>query len=142
MFKKFRKMTTLALVLALILAMSATDFAADSFDEIWYAEDYTNIVDASARIESDRTYGEINSSSNAGEVYLEYYYYYLDGGVQTLSGIWNASDIDHVYACSANVGTNNMKRAYYTFFAYVPTDVGDSYYNPDPVELYYSTNIK
>ena len=132
---------THALVLAMLLTVSATVFAVDTFSEVWYAADNQTTVDASAKIEEHRTYGDIFSSGNQGEVYIEFYYtyylYYPDNPFR--SDIDFRSDTDWASVDSGVMEAYTMKNAYYTFHAYVPTDFGDSYYGPESVELEYPT---
>lgn len=68
MLKKFRKVTTLALALAMIFAMSANVFALDSWGETWYTSDPDIKVEYYAEITANDTQGTIDSWDNQGEV--------------------------------------------------------------------------
>ena len=135
MLKKFRKMITLALTLALILAVSASVFAVNTWSDIWTASDGT-IVEYYATINTERTYGYILSDSNQGEVNTELTFIHnLSGNPETGYLGWN--DIDYAYVTTVgltNIGS--LEAAYYSFSAYVPTENGDEYFESGSVELY------
>ena len=142
MLKKFRKVTILALALVMIFAMSANAFAATSFREQWFANDYAANAVAYADIEEYRTYGGISTSTRSGEAYAALVYEYYIGDPENPNN-WDDSilieDIgtDEAYVDSGDTGAYAVGRAFYEFYAYVTTLEGDDFYCPDMVVLEY-----
>ena len=126
MLKKFRKVTVLALALAMIFAMSANVFAVDTWTHIWYASDDVTTVEYYATIDATRTYGDIISGDNQGEVRVDANAYYDDpeGGRKMMRLGYTDIDYAHVYA-AAPTGTV-MTAAEYSFYAYVGS-TGDEF---------------
>jgi len=123
MIKKFRKMTTLALVLALILTVSASVFAVNSYHNGWFASDGT-VVEYYATINTERTYGYILSESNQGEVDITADYTYRIDDTNVYVGYLGYTDIDYADVYAEAPDDAIMDNAHYYFVAYVPTDNG------------------
>jgi len=121
MLKKFRKVTVLALALAMIFAMSANVFAVDAWSHTWTASDEVTRVQYDCRVYSTGTYGSIDSESNQGEVYVEVDYWYNDSDNMSQrvhrydNGIYYAGVSE---ACPSGA---EMEMATYSFYAYVDT---------------------
>ena len=121
MLKKFRKVTILALTLALILAASASAFAVTSWSHIWTASDEVTHVEYDCSIYSTGTDGGIYSQTNQGEVYAEVDAEYTLDNEHWMYTHWY--DIGYEYAVvSVSFGGNaESANATYYFYAYVDT---------------------
>ena len=112
---------TLALTLALILAVSASAFAVTSWSDFWIAGDEVTRVQYDCRIYSNRTNGSIDSDSNQGEVSVEvdFSYTMTSGGTRNVrrydNGIYYAGVSE---SCPSGA---EMEIATYSFYAYVDT---------------------
>lgn len=126
MLKKFRKVTILALALAMIFAMSANVFAVDSWGETWYTSDPDIKVEYYAEITDNDTRGTIDSWDNQGEVTVNADIRYFDayGNPQSVRWYDTGSYFASVYvACGSN---EEMHFAEYFFQADVGS-TGDSF---------------
>ena len=122
MLKKFRKVTVLALALAMIFAMSANVFAVDAWSHIWYASDDVTTVEYYATIDTTRTLGSIDSLDNQGEVRVDAdIYIWNNEGRRTYTHLYdNGIYFASIYKrCEGIAGEVRMADAEYSFYAYV-----------------------
>ena len=126
----------------MIFAMSANVFAATSFREQWFANDYATTAVAYAEIEAYRTYGGISTSTSSAETYVALVYEYYIGNPNLSNNWYTSAIIDDVGTDEAYVDTGDTEayavgRATYEFYAWVETMEGDDTYSPETVELVY-----
>ena len=135
MFTLMKKTMTLALVLTLILAVSASAFAVTSWSEIWTAGDEVTHVQYDCRISRTGTYGAIDSETNQGEVYVD-----LDTSYSTRTGESHHSyryDSGYEYAGVSIGYTGDVVTADATYYFYAYVDTTGEEFDSGTISLAY-----